>query len=169
MKHLILALVGVFAVVVEASVAPYFSIHGVKPDIVMVYVVLIGMVAGPRDAGFVGLVTGLLEDASSGQFLGLFMLTRMVIGLAAGLSHEKVFQDRTIVPVVLVLLGGLLGGILHLFLLSSFGVPLSVSPGPLRTVLFQSFYAAAVAPVALRGIARLNLYGRRVADRRRAL
>lgn len=169
MKHFILAVVGGLAVVVETSVAPYVSIHGVKPDIVMVYVVLVGMLGGAKDAGFVGLVAGLLEDVSSGQFLGLFILTRVVTGLAAGLSYEKVFQDRVVVPVVLVFLGGILGGVVHLFLLSSFGVPLSVSPATLRVVLCQAAYSAAIAPLALRGVMRVNLYTRGAADRRRAL
>ncbi|MEW5865477.1 MAG: rod shape-determining protein MreD [Bacillota bacterium] len=169
MKHFILAVIAGLAVVVEASVAPYVSIHGVKPDIVMVYVVLVGMLGGAKDAGFVGFFAGLLEDVSSGQFLGLFILTRVITGLAASLSYEKVFQDRVVVPVALVFLGGVFGGVLHLFLLSSFGVPLSVSPASLRVVLCQAAYSAAIAPLALSGVARINLYTRGAANRRRAL
>lgn len=169
MKHFILAVVGGLAVVVEMSVAPYVSIRGVKPDLVMVYVVLVGMLSGAKDAGFVGFFTGLLEDASSGQFLGLFVLTRVATGLAAGLSYEKVFQDRVVVPITLVFLGGVFGGVLHLFLLSSFGVPLSVSPATLRVVLAQGAYSAAIAPLALSGVMRVNLCARRTANRRRAL
>ncbi len=168
MRGLVLALVGALAVALEASVVPYVSVCGARPDIVLAYVVLIGMLAGTKEAALVGLVVGFFEDASSGQLIGLYMLTRMAVGLAAGLSHKRVFQERVVVPVALVFLGGLFGGAIHLFLLSSFGVPLAASPAALRMVAFQALYSAAIAPLVLRVIVSLGLPAGSISERRRA-
>lgn len=169
MKHLLLLCAGTLLVVLETTVAPFVAIRGVKPDLVLVLVVLVGMLSGWKDAALVGLFTGFIEDACSGQFLGLFMLTRTVVGIGAGLSYARVFQDRVIVPIALVFLGGVVGGGLHSFLLSSFGVPLPLSLATFRVVLVQALYSAVLAPILLKGITRLDLYVRRASERRQAL
>ncbi len=171
MKHAMLAAVGVLFVLIEVSVAPYASIRSIRPDIVLAYVVIVGIVAGPVEAGVVGLAAGFVEDACSGQFLGLHMLTRVVVAFASGLAHDLVFQDRTAVPVVGVFLGAIASGVMNLFLLSSFGVRLPVSAAALRMVLCQAFYSAALAPLVSLLVARLARAGRgrRSGERGRAL
>ncbi|MGE5587453.1 MAG: rod shape-determining protein MreD [Clostridia bacterium] len=169
MRHLLLLLAGAVLVLLEMTVAPHVAIQGVKPDLVLVLVVLVGMFSGWKDAAIIGLGTGFVEDACSGQFLGLFMLTRTVVGVAAGLSYARVFQDRVIVPIVLVVLGGVAGGVLHCFLLSSFGVPLTLSLSTLRTVVGQALYSGALVPVMLKVVTRLDVYAKRVSRREQAL
>lgn len=169
MRYLLLLATGALLVVLETSVAPYVVIQGVKPDLVVILVVLVGMLYGWRDAAIVGVVTGFVEDACSGQFLGLFMLTRAIVGIAAGVSYARVFQDRVVVPVALAFLGTVIGGSLHIFLLSSFGAHLPVSIATLRAVFGQALYSAALAPILLGVVTRLDLYARRMAERRQAL
>ncbi|NLG79376.1 MAG: rod shape-determining protein MreD [Firmicutes bacterium] len=169
MRRLLLLCAGTLLVVLETTVVPYVAIQGTKPDLVLILVVLVGLLSGWKDAAFVGLFTGFIEDAWSGQFVGLFMLTRTVVGIGAGFSYARVFQDSVIVPIALVFLGGVVGGVLHSFLLSSFGVPLPLSMASLRMVLGQALYSAVLAPILLKGVTRLDLYVRRASERRQAL
>ncbi|MGE5574253.1 MAG: rod shape-determining protein MreD [Bacteroidota bacterium] len=169
MRNLLLLCAGTVLVVLEITVAPLLAIHGARPDLVVVLVVLVGMLWGWRDAALVGLFIGFIEDACSGQFLGLFMLTRTVVGMGAGMSYARVFQDRVVVPVVLVFLGAFAGGVLHVFLLSSFGVRVVLSVASFKTIVVQALYSAAFAPFLLKGMARLDLCVKRTAERRQAV
>lgn len=168
MRYAVLAIASALLVATETTVIPYIAIRGVAPDIVMSFVILVGMLAGRGDAVFVGLIAGLFEDGSSGQFLGLFMATRLIVGYIAGTFHRKVFQDWIIVPMILVFLGGFLGGSLHIFLLVSFGVPVVLSGATLRMVMLQAAYSAAMTPVLLR-IARwlLDICAKHMRERQR--
>ncbi|MCR4401831.1 MAG: rod shape-determining protein MreD [Firmicutes bacterium] len=168
MRNLLLLLAGAVLVLLEMTVVPHIALQGVKPDLVLILVVLVGTYSGWRNAALAGLATGFIEDACSGQFLGLFMLTRTVVGIGAGLSYARVFEDRVIVPTVLVILGGVVGGVLHCFLLSSFGVPMAVSVSAFRMIVGQALYSGLLVPITLRVVARLDARAKRVLERRQA-
>lgn len=169
MRLFLLICTGVLLIVLEITVSPFVATQGARPDLVCAFVVIAGMLLGWKDAAVVGLVTGFVEDACSGQFLGLFMLTRAVVGMGAGLSYAKLFQDRIVVPVAMVFLGGIVTGLLEGFLLSSFGVPLEFSLAGLRIVLAQAVYSAVLAPVFLKVVTWLDLSARRASERHQAL
>jgi len=169
MRPFLLICAGVLLVVLEITVSPFAAVQGARPDLVCAFVVIVGMLLGWKDAAVVGLVVGFVEDACSGQFLGLFMLVRAVVGMGAGLSYAKVFHDRIVVPVAMVFLGAVATGLMESFLLSSFGVPLGFSLASSRMVLAQAVYSAVLAPVFPKLVTWLDLSARRASERRQAV
>lgn len=128
MRYWALGILTVLVVVLETTAIPYISIGGIGPDIVGSLVTLVSMLSGREMGLFVALVGGVLEDVSSGQFLGLFVLVRGVVACLAGMAYQKVFQEWVLVPVILVFGAAVAGGILQVFLLASFGVPFESCP-----------------------------------------
>lgn len=169
MRHWALGILSVLMVAVETTVIPYISIRGIGPDIVGAFVVLVSMLNGRQDGLFVAVVAGVTEDVSSGQFLGLFTVVRLVIGYLAGASYQRVFQDWAIVPVILVFLAGFIGGCLQVFLLASFGVPFGSYRTVLGAVVFQAAYSALVSPLLMGATCHVDTYVRRISERHKPL
>ena len=169
MRYWALAVLCILMVAVETTCVPYISIRGIGPDIVGSLVALVSMINGRPDGLFVAVVAGLLEDMSSGQFLGLFTVVRLVVGYLAGASYQKVFQDWVFVPMILVFIMGLIGGCLQVFLLASFGVPFESYQLVLSAVIFQAVYSALLAPLLMHIICSIDGYVKRISERRKSL
>ncbi|HAV21726.1 MAG: rod shape-determining protein MreD [Bacillota bacterium] len=169
MRYWALGILTVLVVVLETTAIPYISIGGIGPDIVGSLVTLVSMLSGREMGLFVALVGGVLEDVSSGQFLGLFVLVRGVVACLAGMAYQKVFQEWVLVPVILVFGAAVAGGILQVFLLASFGVPFESYRMALSTVVFQAVYSALLSPIVMRIISTLDAFVSSVLERRRSL
>ena len=169
MRYWALAVLSVLMVAFETTVVPYVSIGGIGPDVVGSFVALVSMLNGRPDGLFVAVVAGSMEDMSSGQFLGLFTVVRLVIGYLAGASYQKVCQEWAPVPMILVFLTGFIGGCLQVFLLASFSVPFASYQAALGAVTFQAAYSALLSPVLMRITCSIDAYVRRVSRRRRSL
>jgi rod shape-determining protein MreD len=169
MRYWALAVLSVLMVAVETTVIPYISIGGIGPDVVGSFVALVSMLNGRPDGLFVAVVAGSMEDMSSGQFLGLFTVVRLVIGYLAGAFYQKVFQEWAPVPIILVFFTGFIGGCLQVFLLVSFGVPFASYQAALGAVMFQAAYSALLSPFVMRTTCRVDAYVRRISERRKSL
>ncbi len=169
MRYWALAILCILMVAIETTIIPYVSIRGIGPDIVGSFVTLVSMLSGRPDGLFVAVVAGVLEDISSGQFLGLFTVVRLVIAYLAGISYQKVFQDWALVPIIFVFAMGFIGGCLQVFLLGSFGVPFESYQIVFGTVVFQAAYSALLAPFLMRITCSLDSYIKLISERRKSL
>ncbi len=169
MRYRALVILSAVMVALETTVIPYISIGGIGPDIVGIFVALVSMLSGRQDGLLVAVVAGFMEDMSSGQFLGLFSVVRLVIAYLAGASYQKVFEEWVLVPIVIVFVTGLAGGCLHVFLLASLGVPFGSYRVALSTVIFQAAYSALLSPLVMSITCRVDAYVRRVSERRKSL
>jgi rod shape-determining protein MreD len=77
---------------VQASLLAPLSIAGVKPDLALVFLYIIGLLTGPVEAAFAGMGMGLIQDIGSASLIGLTGFTRGMIGLSAGLLGRRVLD-----------------------------------------------------------------------------
>lgn len=76
----------------QASLLEPLSIAGIKPDLALALLYIIGLLTGPGEAALVGMGLGLLLDIGSVSFLGLAGFTRGLVGLSASLLGRKVLD-----------------------------------------------------------------------------
>jgi rod shape-determining protein MreD len=169
MRFWALLILSALMVAVETTVIPYISIGGIGPDIIGSFVALVSMLNGRQAGFFVAVASGLMEDMSSGQFLGLFTLVRLVIAYLAGVAHQKVFQEWVLVPMMLVFATGFIGGCFQVFLLVSFGVPFESYRVALGAVVFQAVYSALLSPLVMRITCSVDSYVSSCLERRKSL
>ncbi len=112
---LYLALV-VFAVPLQTTVLGHASIRHVEPDLVLIAVVLIGLLAGELEGALMGLLLGFVQDlfSAGGAFPNL--ITKGVVGIAAGLIGRQVVQVTSVVVWVSGLLLSTVSGLAFLYL-----------------------------------------------------
>jgi hypothetical protein len=98
-KIVVYACVVAALVAVHTTVLPYVSVWGVKPDIGLVAVCLIGLLSGELEGLIVGLFVGWAMSLFSATDLAASMVAKGSAGFLAGLAGRQVAQ---VTPLVLV-------------------------------------------------------------------
>ncbi len=85
---LVLALIVPF----QASVLNLLSFAGVKPDLPLALLYIIGLLTGPMEAALAGVGIGLVQDIGSANFIGFNGFTRGLVGLGAGFLGTRMLD-----------------------------------------------------------------------------
>lgn len=113
------------SIILQSTLFHFLQIGGVKPDLILIIVVLSAVLKGRRTGAVIGFLYGLLEDLLVGKYIGLQALTKMLTGYIVGLLERKIFPDNVLVPVVVGVAGTVIHNILlvvSLFLAGSFNL-----------------------------------------------
>jgi rod shape-determining protein MreD len=155
------ALVVVLAVVLQSAVLARLPLPGSAPDLVLVVVVAVGLLEGPRSGMLTGFAAGLLADLGSDHEVGRLALAYVLAGFLAGLLQDDV-GSRIVVP---LLVGGAAAA-LAVLVYAGQGILLDdprVTGGALwRSLVSTVPYCSALTPIVVPPVGALL----RRADRR---
>ncbi|MGL5415218.1 MAG: rod shape-determining protein MreD [Clostridium sp.] len=99
MKRIIIILICIILLIFDNTVAPFIAIKGAFPSLLFVFAVAYSLVNEPKEAVFIGVISGLLQDVFFNNAIGINALTNMLICLLAAYIGKSVFKRRNIVPV----------------------------------------------------------------------
>lgn len=102
MKVLWYALLIFVLVPIQSILLPHLSVWNVKPDLGLVAVCLVGLLAGELDGLLLGLAVGWAMSLFSAEDVGYSMVTKGGIGLMAGLAGRQI-AHMTLALLVLAL------------------------------------------------------------------
>jgi rod shape-determining protein MreD len=142
---------------VQASLLAPLSIGGIKPDLALVLLYIIGLLTGPLEAALAGMSLGLVQDIGSASFIGFSGLTRGLIGFSAGLLGRRVLDLTSRSNSIVLVAFSLLEGIFIAFFLQMFygSVPfVSLMAG---RILPQAIYTGVLGAVLLKLIVRKDV------------
>jgi rod shape-determining protein MreD len=149
-----LGLLVVVAVVLQATVVTRLPLPGAPPDLVLVVVVAVALVEGPRTGMLTGLAAGLLTDLTGNAELGRLALVHLVVGALAGLLRD----DADSSPLVPVAVTGALAAVAVL-LYAGQGLllddPRVTGGAPWRSLASTVPYSAVLAPVVFPAVGAL--------------
>ncbi len=77
---------------VQATLFNPISLAGIRPDLGLAVVYIIGLLTGPLEACLAGMALGLVQDIGSASLLGLNAFTRGMVGVAAGYLGTRVLD-----------------------------------------------------------------------------
>ncbi len=143
-SRLALLLVGL---VLQTSFLPHIAPDGIRPDLLLVLAVLIGLNVAPRQATWWGALAGLLVDLSLGRFIGFNIAVKAVAGYAASIVGSKLYRHNLGVPAVIAGLATLLQELLMFWMLRVYGLELLFVPSFYRIIVphaLTNLIAAAV-------------------------
>ncbi len=98
----IAAVGALIAALLETSVFPELSIGGVKPDLILVFTVVVALIVAFEDALAWAFVGGLLVDALSGRPIGATTLALLVVTGLALLAGRVIGTPRLITVAIAV-------------------------------------------------------------------
>jgi rod shape-determining protein MreD len=150
MKSHVYLIVLLLLIPFQASLLNPLSLGGIKPDLALALLYIVGLLTGPAEATIAGIGVGLLQDIGSASLIGQMGLTRGLVGLAAGLLGKQVLDISSPTNSLFLALFSLLEGIcITLFMQVYYGsvpffsiltsrlLPQAIYTGILGVVLLQ--------------------------------
>ena len=121
MCYLALASLLFLAVLLQTSVAPHFSVMDVKPDFILILVVIWGVLRGLREALVGAVIGGILLDILGAAPPGVSTIALLPIAFIAGQSHVIFVEYRFLGTLALVFLATFMYDSIFLGALQSLG------------------------------------------------
>ncbi len=82
--------------IVQTMFLSVLAIGGIVPDILLIWVVYLAITRGQLEATIAGFLVGLLQDATTTQFLGLAALTKTIVGFMGGYFFNENKTEQTL-------------------------------------------------------------------------
>ena len=92
MKPRVYLMILLLIIPAQASLFSPLSLFGVKPDLSLALIYIIGLLTGPTEGALAGMGLGLVQDISSASLIGLDGFTRGLFGLCAGVLGGRVLN-----------------------------------------------------------------------------
>jgi rod shape-determining protein MreD len=106
-----------FAALLQSTAANRMLVRGVKPDLVLLLVLIGTLIYGSRSGIFWGFLGGIGLDLFSGGALGSSSLALIAASIAVGSGHRTLSRYNILVPVAAIVVGTLVYGLVYLGLL----------------------------------------------------
>jgi rod shape-determining protein MreD len=145
------------ALILETTVFNYLAVAGVKPDLMLIVVIYLGLNKGALTGEISGFVAGFLQDIFSGGLIGTNALIKMIIGNAVSLGHNKLAFENIITQAVLTVVVTLVGVVLTIFLNMIFAGPGFYYSRVIINGLIASLYNAVLAIFIFRFLDNLHI------------
>jgi len=140
MQYLIVAAVILASAVLQSTLLNHLTIVGVKPDLILLVVVFLGLFKGSTVGAMVGFCGGLIYDLTSSSLLGLNALSLTLVGFLVGLIQGKVYGENIVFQVALVFAATLMSNILFFLLSAIFYLASPLGHGLGRIILPAAIY-----------------------------
>lgn|GEM_PF-124125 len=95
-KILIYAVFILLITLMQTNLIDAIAIFGVKPNLFIVFIIVVGLTNGSETGAVVGFVTGLVMDSYSPTPVGVYALIGLLLGGLSGFSNRNFFRDNYI-------------------------------------------------------------------------
>lgn len=102
MLEFVVVICSFIGLILQSSYFDYFSLLGVKPDIVLVCIVFYAVFNGPVKGGIIGAAIGLMEDLFIGNFIGPMLILRLLLGAGVGFFSRNFYKESIIIPMIVL-------------------------------------------------------------------
>lgn len=140
MRFILLALLPLLAIFLQSTLFASYSIKGVVPDMVLVFVIFYALLNGAEKGARYGLICGLLEDLYTGRFIGINALSKAATAYIIGKLQGRVFAENVAVGIIGVILGSLLNACLFFILAFAYFAVFNIDRSLFINIIYQSFY-----------------------------
>ena len=147
MKILLKGAIIVVALLIQLTLINSITVLGLKPDLIMVVVVVFSLLKGEKEGTISGFASGLLQDIFSTGLLGINALAKTVIGFTCGILKEKIFHEHILFMIPLItFIASFIQSILIFFLLRTFGIEYNLIWSLKQVALPEALYSSLLSP-----------------------
>lgn len=142
----------------QASLFSPLSLAGIKPDLPLALIYIIGLLTGPTEASLAGMGIGLVQDIGSASLIGMNGFTRGLIGLGAGFLGRRVLDIASPSNVIFLAAFSLMEGIvISMFMQFFYGTVPFFSMFFFTRMVPQALYTGLLGTLMLRFISNRNV------------
>lgn len=106
-SYFILTILLILTICVQSIMSNFLHYISIVPNLLLIFVVILGFINDNKSALIIGLIAGILLDISSGSYLGLFSITYMYIGYISSKLNRIFVRDNLTIMIMLISLGDL--------------------------------------------------------------
>ncbi|MEA2086895.1 MAG: rod shape-determining protein MreD [Candidatus Caldatribacteriota bacterium] len=156
MKILLKGAIIVVTLLIQLTLINSITILGLKPDLIMVVVVVFSLLKGEKEGTVSGFASGLLQDIFSAGLLGINALAKTVVGFTCGIVKEKIFHEHIlfIIPVI-TFIASFMQSIIIFLLLRAFGTEYNLVWSLKQVALPEALYSSLLSPFIFLAINKL--------------
>jgi rod shape-determining protein MreD len=151
-RVLVYAGVVVAAALVQTAWLARLQISGAVLDPLLPLAVGVGILRGAESGAAVGLAAGLLQDLLSGGPLGLFALSKLVVGFVSGMFERSIYIENPLLPAIATAAGTLFAELLLVIVGLVAGLGSQPWTVAIPRVAAQAALNSALAPLVFRGV-----------------
>jgi len=82
---------------IQTTILDYIAVRGVKPNVIIVFIIVCALLGGDAEGGTVGFFAGLALDLMSGGVIGFNAMLGYLLGVASGSVNKSMFRDNILV------------------------------------------------------------------------
>lgn len=113
MHYAILSAALFLSLALGATLFDELTFYGVKPDLLLVIVIIYALFRGSVRGAQLGFLYGLAEDLIMGRFVGLNAASKMLVGYMIGWGERRFYKENFLVPIATVFLGTIVSHFLY--------------------------------------------------------
>lgn len=106
----------IITILLESTILNLIEIGNIKPDLMLILIIFVGLYSNWRESLEAGVVGGLLKDVISVDTIGVNLILLGLCGLLASYCKNKVFKENLITQLILTLILAMGINILGLFI-----------------------------------------------------
>lgn len=105
MKQSLLWGIVIFIVLLlQSTLFAELGYQGVHADLLLAVVVSSSLLLGKDHGVVIGFFAGLFQDLASGTFVGMNVLSKMLVGYVFGMAEQKVFKEHALLPIMAIVI-----------------------------------------------------------------
>ncbi|NLV36300.1 MAG: rod shape-determining protein MreD [Clostridiaceae bacterium] len=89
----------VLFLLLQTTLLQYVAIYGVKPNILVVFIIVTALLRGESEGAPAGFFAGLSLDLMFGSAIGFYALLGLYLGIAVGATNKKIFRENILIVV----------------------------------------------------------------------
>lgn len=90
--------------IIDNTVMPFISLYGAFPSLLFVFALGYSIINGRKDAVFIGVLSGVLQDIFFYRGIGVNSLGNMFLCLLAAIIGESILKNKKIIPIIITFL-----------------------------------------------------------------
>ncbi len=139
MKKWILVLISLVLLILDNSFMPFLAIKGAFPSLLFIFSIAYSIINGKKEAVFMGVISGLLQDIYFYEGLGVNALINMLICLLAAFIGENIYREKKLIPTISMAFLYMLKVISLFLVLKMAGKTINIEVG-----IYASIYSAII-------------------------
>lgn len=105
-------------VLFQTTILSFMSFNGVKPNILVVFVVSVALLRGSTEGAVIGVISGLIQDIMTGKIMGFYALLGLYLGICIGSVNKRLYRENFLVIIIFTFIATLV----YEFLVFFFGI-----------------------------------------------
>ena len=158
-RNIIFVLILIIGLVLQVTILSLHTPWDIKPDIILVLVVVISILDGPKTGLLMGIIGGLLQDIFLGEFVSLNTIIKAPLGFVSGFIEGHFFKGNYLLAPTITFGASIIYYMLTIVLSEELIFSINYWESLKNTIIPSSIYNAILALIIYIVLYRLFYYG----------